>query len=66
MWLTGTLLPLSTMSTLWVFNGLTRTPVLLSIMSTPGSYIIDYTAIYIIANTGPTNPYIIITLASPP
>ena len=66
MWLTGTLLPLSTMSTLWVLSGLTRTLVLLSTMSTPGSCITDYTVIRITANTGPTNPYIIVTLAPPP
>ena len=65
MWLTGTLLPLSTISTLWVLSGLIRTLVLLSIMSTPGSCIIDYTVIRIIANTDPINPYIIVTLAPP-
>ena len=61
MWLTGTLLPLSTMSTLWVLSGLTRTPVLLSTMSTPGSCMTDYTAIRITAGTGPTNPRVIVT-----
>ena len=65
MWLTGTLLPLSTMSTLWVLSGLIRTPVLLSTMSTSGSCITDYIAICIIADIGPTNPRVIVTLAPP-
>ena len=61
MWLTGTLLLLSIMSTLWVLSGLTRTLVLLSTMSTPGSCMTDYTATRITAGTGPTNPRVIVT-----
>ena len=61
MWPTGTLLLSSTMSILWVLSGLTRTPVLLSTMSTTGSCMTGYTMVRITAGTGPTNPRVIVT-----
>ena len=61
-WFTGILLPLSTMSTLWVLSVLTCTPVLLSTMSTPGSCMTDYTVVHITHDTGPTNPRVIVTI----
>ena len=63
--LIGTPVLLSIMSTLCVLSGLIYTLILLSIISTPGSCIIVYIIIYIIANTDPINPYIIIILAPP-
>ena len=51
------------MSTLRVLNVLTRTLVLLSTMSTPGSGMTGYTVVRITADTGPTNPRVIVTLA---
>ena len=65
-WLIDILLSLSIMSILWVLSVLICILVLLSIMSTPGSCIIDYIVVYIIYNTGPMNPYIIVILAPPP